>query len=178
MSNEPAVGVVEFNRRIQCAVWGLAVTMALSGWSVVPWVVVDDRPYVLWEFAVMVRLGWLPALVPTVMSVTIVLGAAASAAASRPVARAAWVAGLVTALLCFCFVFDIGYEHEVGDGPYYASAIAVVFAVVFMLISRSAPHPPPVAYLPRTVVPSQIDRVSEWMDPSFGTIDKRYFRDR
>ncbi|TDC81583.1 hypothetical protein [Actinomadura sp. 7K507] len=182
MSEERAISVVEFDRRMQCAVWGLAVTMALSGWSAAPWVVEDDESYVLWELGYVEELGLFGALLSSLMTVTLVLGVAASAAASRPVARAAWIAGLATALTTFAFMSD-GFGLKTGYGADYAPTIAGAFTVVFFVVSWSATDPR------RSAKPSKTTKISRWpkwtdpsfgawADRSFGTIDKRYFRDR
>ncbi|NVI89439.1 hypothetical protein [Actinomadura sp. BRA 177] len=77
-----------------------------------------------------------------------------------------WLVGCVTAVSPFAFSFDPGEKHDLGYGAIYAVTLSVAFVVVFFCVWRSAKGKP------------APEKVAEWMDPSFGTVDERRFRRR
>jgi hypothetical protein len=157
------VEAVEFNRRVQCAVWGLAVTMALTAWTIAPWVVHEDRSLPLWAVPGLSGLDYMGMALPVVMSVTLILGVAASAAASRPVAYSAATVGAVTFVLSAAFTDESAEAISLRYGVGGTRLMSCVFVVVFICIGRSARER------------RGKGRSAAWMDASFGTIDKRYF---
>lgn len=164
VSRGPALGVAEFERRIRCAVWGMAVTMALTGWTMAPWIDVRGTTYVLWELALAPEVDGPGRWLPLLMMVTLLLGVAASAAATRVLSCVTWLVGCVTVISTFAFSFDPGEKYDLGYGAIYAVTLSVAFVVVFFCVWRSAKHRP------------SPEKVAKWMDPSFGTVDKRYSR--
>lgn len=164
VSRGPALGVAEFERRIRCAVWGTAVTMALAGWTMAPWIAVDDTPHVLWELGGMDVVSGPARLLPVLLMVTLLLGVAASAAATRVISCVTWLVGCVTVVSTFAFSFDPGERYDVIYGTGYAFYLSVAFVVVFFCMWRSAK---------RTPGP---EKTARWMDPAFGTVDERRFR--
>jgi len=166
MSRGPALGVAEFERRIRCAVWGIAVTMGLTGWTMAPWVDVSDTSYVLWELAAVPEVDGLGRGLPLLMMVTLLLGVAASAAATRVLSCVTWLVGCVTAVSTFAFSFDPdpGDKYDLGYGAHYAVTLSLAYVVVFFCMWRSAKGKPPP------------EKVARWMDPSFGTVDERNHR--
>jgi hypothetical protein len=161
MSRGPALGVAEFERRIRCAVWGTAVTMALTGWTMAPWVDASGTSYVLWELAAVPEVDGPGRALPLLMMVTLLLGVAASAAATRSLSLAAWLVGCVTVVSTFAFSFDPGDKYDLGYGAHYAVTLSLAYVVVFLCVWRSAKGKPPP------------EKVARWMDPSFGTVDER-----
>ncbi len=164
MSRGPALGAAEFERRIRCAVWGMAVTMALTGWTMAPWIEVSGTPHVLWELAAVEVIDGPARALPALLMVTLLLGVAASAAATRGVACAAWLVGLVATVSTFAFSFDPGEKYDIGYGANYAVTLSAAYVVVFFCVWRSAKRKP------------SPEKVAEWMDPSFGTVGRQYRR--
>lgn len=162
MSRGPALRVAEFERRIRCAVWGTAVNMALAGWTMAPWIDVSGTPHVLWEFGTLDVVSRPSRLLPLLMMTTLLLGVAASAAATRALSCAAWLVGCISVVSTFAFSFEPGErKYEVTYGTVYAFYLSLAFVVVFFCMWRSAKGSP------------APEKVAEWTDPSFGTVDER-----
>ncbi|MFD0685439.1 hypothetical protein [Actinomadura fibrosa] len=174
MSEKPVfVEAVEFNRRIQCAVWGLAVTMALCAWTTAPWFERGGETGVLWDATGRQGLSWAGRSLPAIMMVTLVLGVAAAAAASRAVARGAWICGVVNFALISVFTSGPGDGFDTRYGAGYGWLIALTYVVVFLCVAHTAPPTRRVKPVGRLGRPSNPRRAVGWMDRSFGTVDKR-----
>ncbi|MER7543687.1 hypothetical protein [Actinomadura sp.] len=140
----------------------MAVTMALTGWTMAPWVEVDDTPHVLWELGAMEAVSAPSRWLPLLMMTTLLLGVAASAAATRVLSCVTWLVGCVTVVSTLAFSFEPGgAEYELMYGAAYAFYLSVAFVVVFFWVWRSAKGGP------------EPEKVAQWMDPSFGTVDYR-----
>ncbi|WP_165975991.1 hypothetical protein [Actinomadura rubrisoli] len=95
------------------------------------------------------------------MMITLILGVAASSAGTRAVARAAWVSGLVNAVVICGFISGPGEDVDVRYGAGYGQLIAFVFVVVFFCVAHTASDERPTG------------RDAQWLEPSFGTVDRR-----
>lgn len=132
---------VEVNRRIQCAVWGLAVTTALGAWTAVPWAAEAGEFVSLWSVPEVEGVNHFGKSLPVAVTIMLVLGVAASAAASRVVALAASVAGVVALFLSVAVNSGGAGIIDVGYGANYGRYLLATFAVVFACVALSAQRP-------------------------------------
>ncbi|MFF4242146.1 hypothetical protein ACFYYL_40295 [Actinomadura geliboluensis] len=142
----------------------MAVTMALTGWTMAPWIDVDGTPHVLWQLAAVEVIDGPAMLLPALLMVTLFLGVATSAAATRGMACAAWLVGLVATISTLAFSLDPGEKYDIEYGANYAVTLSAAYVVVFFRVWRSAKQGP------------SPEKVAEWMAPSFGTVDRHYRR--
>ncbi|WP_131739778.1 hypothetical protein [Actinomadura roseirufa] len=157
----PPVDAVEFDRRVQSAVWGLAVTLGLFGWTTAPWLERNGKPHPLWDSPALAGTDVFGTVLSLSTMLTLVLGVAASAAASRQVAIAAVVSGAVDAVLIVMLIEAPGDDFKAGYGARYGLLLVVAYVVVFACVAWAARRPP------------QNARTRQWMDRSFGTVDRR-----
>ncbi|MFB4305910.1 hypothetical protein [Actinomadura sp. GTD37] len=101
-----------------------------------PWIDVSGTPHVLWELGAMDVVGVPGRLLPLLMMITLLLGVAASAAATRVISCVTWLVGCITVVSTFAFSFEPGdqkYDLMYGNG--YAFYLSVAFVVVFFCVA-------------------------------------------
>ncbi|WP_157610456.1 hypothetical protein [Spirillospora albida] len=164
--------MAELHRRVQVAVWALAATGALFGWTIIPWLERGRERYSLWEVTTAEGMSGAGLLLYPVLILTMLLGVAAGAAGTRPTAVAACASGVVTNVLIAAFIADPGRRFETQAVAEHGQTIALGFTIVFLIVASTTPRARsgPLRRRPQLVDPSE-----NWMDPSFGTIDKRYY---